>query len=135
MIARAVRPDLTSKAWPLIEAWVVEALERGGANDTPESISAALAEGRMQLWLAWDSSMAHGCCITELYDSARGKTCGLVVVSGRGFENWRHLIEPIKAFAAAEGCRRLEAGGRDGWGVHLKREGWRRVRTVIEMEL
>lgn len=135
MIARAIRPDLTHKVWPLIEQWVGEALTHGGGNDTPEKIRTALIGGTMQLWLAWDGSRAHGCCITELFESPRGKTCGLVIVSGRGFENWRHLIEPIKAWAVAEGCSRMEAGGRDGWGVHLKRDGWRRVRTVIEMDL
>ena len=135
MKAKAVRPELTATAWPLIEPWVVEALHNGAANDQPEGVRVALALGAMQLWLAWDDNRAHGCCITELYDSSRGKTCGLVVVAGLDFKRWRPLIGTIKQWARAEGCTRLEAAGRDGWQRYVRSDGWRKVRTVIEMSI
>lgn len=135
MIARGIRTDLIERVWPLVEAWVAEALDHGGANETPQRIREALLSGDMQLWLAWDGERAHGCCITELYDSRRGMTCGLVVVAGLDFKRWRPLTATIKEWARGEGCARLEAAGRDGWQRYVRADGWRKLRTVIEMDL
>ena len=135
MRARAIRPDLTPRAWPLIEAWVLASLNEANANVEPDVIRASLERGDMQLWLAWDDGRAHGCCITELYTSARGKTCGLVIVAGLDFKRWRPLIAEIKEWAGREGCVRLEASGRDGWQRYVRADGWRKVRTVIEMSI
>lgn len=135
MKARAISPAITEKAWPLIEPWVLAALDEAQANVEPDAIRVALAVGAMQLWLAWDEGRAHGCCVTELYGSAKGKTCGLVIVAGMDFKRWRPLIADIKEWARREGCVRLEAAGRDGWQRYVRADGWRKVRTVIEMSI
>src|SRR5262245_56183764 len=135
MNAIAVRPNLTGKAWPLIERWVAEALTEGKADISPEAVRAHLERGSMQLWLAWDGKRAQGCCITEFAESVRGKCCNLVVVAGLDFKTWRPLTGAIKDWARGEGCVRLVAGGREGWARYVKSDGWRKVRTIIEMRL
>ena len=123
-------------AWPLIEGWVAEALQRGKADQTPDDILRFLQAGSAQLWLAWPAGgRARGCCVTELVEGARGRTCGLVVVGGEGFDDWRAALEPIKAWARAQGCVRLEASGRAGWERKLAADGWRKIRTTIEVVL
>jgi hypothetical protein len=135
MIAISVRADLSPKAWPLIEKWVSEALAEGNADIAPAFVKAHLERGSMQLWLAWEDKRAHGCCITETAESVRGKSVNLVVVAGLDFKRWRPLTQAIKDWAREQGCVRLEAGGRKGWTRYVKSDGWRAVRTVIEMEL
>lgn len=89
----------------------------------------------MQLWLAWDGDRARGCCITEIVESVRGRACNLVVVAGEDFAAWRPLTDTIKLWAKSKGCARLEAGGRAGWQRLVAGDGWKPVRTVIEMDL
>lgn len=135
MQAIAVRPDLTPKVWPLIENWVAEALAEGNADIAPSAVKAHLGRGSMQLWLAWEDKRAHGCCITEFAESVRGKSVNLVVVAGLNFKKWRPLTKTIKDWAREQGCIRLEAGGREGWTRYVAKDGWRKVRTIIEMRL
>jgi hypothetical protein len=135
MRAVGVAPASVPKAWPLVRGWIASALERGKGNTTPEEVQAYLSGGLMQLWLAWADKRAKGCCVTEIIDSARGRTCNLVVVAGLEFEQWLSLTEAIKNFARSHGCVRLEASGRAGWERLVKREGWHKIRTTIEMEL
>ena len=135
MIAKPVRSTLTPKAWPLVEKWVVAALKRGKANQTAQEIRERLASRAMQLWLAWDGQKAHGCCITELENGARGKTCTLVVVDGIQFKRWQPLTETIKAWARENGCTRLEASGRPGWERMAAKDGWAKIRTTVEVRL
>jgi len=137
MQARGVPVALVPKAWPLVVAWVTEALTKGKADETPEEIRQRLLTGAQQLWLAWDEELgrARGMCITELYESARGKACNLALVAGRDFGCWQHLTEAVKAFARLQGCVRLEAAGRKGWERHAKADGWLHLRTILEMRL
>jgi len=129
----------TAKAWPAVRVWVADALENGKADISPDDVRLRLANGLMQLWLMWDAEarLAHGIVVTELVGSVRGKACNLVVVAGdRGsFKLWRPMTEAIKAWARSKGCVRLEGGGRDGWARLVKADGWRTVRTVVEMRL
>ena len=135
MKAVGVLSHVTPKAWPLIEDWVRAALKRAKADCSAEDVREQLADKRMQLWLAWDGTQAKGCCITELVHTARGMNCNLVVVAGVDFKAWRPLTEAIKEWARWKGCARLEASGRAGWERLVADDGWRKVRTTIEMDL
>jgi hypothetical protein len=135
MIAKPVPATTTGKAWPLVERWVVNALKRGKADQTPTEIKQALECKAMQLWLAWDGQRAHGCCVTELCETANGKTCNLVAVGGVQFKRWQPLLDTIKGWARENGCVRLEASGRPGWERMAARDGWARIRTVIEVAI
>jgi len=128
---------LIPKAWPLVKHWVAEALTKGKADETPEEVRERLLSAKQQLWLAWDedAQRARGICITELFDSARGKACNLALVAGTNFKDWRHLTLAVMQFAREHGCVRLEAAGRRGWERYAKRDGWGHLRTILEMRL
>src|SRR5262249_45139078 len=112
------------------------ALTNGKADIDDTDVRERLERGAMQLWLFFDEdNRGTGCVVTELADSVRGKYCNLVVVAGRELASWRHFTETIKQSARAHGCVRLEGGGREGWQRLVKADGWRLVRTVIEMRL
>jgi predicted small secreted protein len=132
-----VLPHNVAKTWPLIALWVADALDRGKADETPDEILGRLLAGKQQLWLAWDedAKRVRGICITEIFDSARGKACNLALGAGRDFKSWGHLLAAVKEVARAMGCVRLEGPGRKGWERHVKGQGWRYLRTVLEMRL
>jgi len=91
----------------------------------------------MRLFLAWDdkAKKALGCYILEFAEGERGKCCHIFLASGVNFKTWRHLIEDIKTYARAQGCARLEAGGRFGWERLLARDGWTKLKVILEMRL
>jgi len=137
MQARMLAPSLIPQAWPLVVGWVTEALTKGKADERPDEILARLLAGKQQLWLAWDgeAKCARGICVTEVFDSARGKACNLAIIAGRDFKTWRHLTEAIKGFARTVGCVRLEFSGRKGWERLVGADGWNHLRTILEMRL
>jgi hypothetical protein len=122
--------------WPLVENWIAAALERGKADQTPDDIRQHLQRATIQLWLAWGHEpRPRGCCVTEIAGGARGKVCNLVIVAGLDLASWLPLLAVIEAWAREAGAVRLEASGRAGWERRLKSEGWKPVRTTIELEL
>jgi hypothetical protein len=135
MRAVQLRSELIAQTWPLIERWVAAAVAKAKGNQSPAEIRAALEKGAMQLWLAWTGRNAKGCCVTELYETARGRTCGLVIVAGQDFSEWLPLTWHIREWARAQGCRRLEASGRPGWERRVRGDGWKPIRTTIEMPI
>lgn len=135
MQAMGVPPTHALRAWSMVEGWITAALLRGKADTAPEQVREFLARDLMQLWLAWDGSRPKGCCVTEIVTGARGKVCNLVVVAGSDFAQWAPLLARIKQWARDQGCVRLEASGRAGWERHAREQGWRKVRTTIEMDL
>ena len=135
MRAVLLPPRMIAKAWPLVCDWVTSALIEGKADIAPDDVRTRLECGEMALWVFLDGAHAKGCVVTEFADSVRGKCCNLVVVAGHDFPSWRHFTETIKAWARTHGCVRLEGGGRDGWQRLVKADGWRRVRTIVEMRL
>src|SRR5262245_29701165 len=137
MRAWLVEAKHTPKAWPTVASWVAEALTNGKADIGPNDVRVRLAQGLMHLWLMWDdeAKTARGIVVTEIADSVRGKYCNLVVVAGeRGsFPAWHSMTYAIIAWAQRNGCVRLEGGGREGWQRLVKADGWRKVRTVLEL--
>lgn len=126
---------LVPTVWPLVEAWIVKALDKGHADETPARVRWQLMHNAMELFLAWDGTQAHGCWIIEFAETARGRCCHLYLVSGRDFKTWRHLLADIKAYALANGCNRIEAGGRPGWARLVARDGFKRLRVILELRL
>jgi hypothetical protein len=134
MRAVPVLPAKVGKAWPHIAAWVYAALARGNADLGPEDIRAHLDKGSMQLWLAWDTKPV-GCCITELIESERGRTCNIVVVAGERFGTWAHLEADIAQWARDWNCVRLSLIGRRGWVRRLAGAGWTEAAVTLEKRI
>ena len=123
MKAIAVSPAKIGVTWPHIVEWVSDALIRGNADLSPEDIRQHLDRGSMQLWLAWDRKPV-GCCITELIDGVRGRSCNIVMVAGERFDSWAHLQADIEHWAVEHwGCVRLSLIGRKGWARRLVGSG------------
>lgn len=127
-------PEVGAK-WHLAETWVRRAVEEGARIETPESYRDRCLDRSAQLWLLKDGEHVVGCGITEIYDTAKGLTCGIPILSAEEFSVLEALFETVEAWARAEGCARLEGFGRPGWVRALKPAGWRPVATVIEKDI
>lgn len=137
MRAVAVPPRLLPVSWPLIEPWVVTALRRGNADQSPDDVRGHIERGTMQFWLAWADGepRPRGVWITEILESARGRLCNIVVLAGDKFEMWRPLEAYLAEWAREQGCVRMSLVGRRGWARRLKAGGWREAAVTLERQI
>lgn len=130
-----IDPEQIEKAWPLIEAWVAEAVEKAQSDQSPQEIKWHLQRGEMQLFLVWDGKDCPACCILEFTRTARGNMCNIYLCAGRGYREWRHLMEDVKAIARDKRCTLLQAAGRPGWERALAPDGFKKLRVILETRL
>ncbi|WP_316227484.1 hypothetical protein [Bradyrhizobium sp. SZCCHNR3110] len=91
-----------------------------------------MLEGRQLLWLAWNGTTIEAAATTELAIANGTKTCLIVACSGTNRDRWLHLIEPIEAYAKAEGCSKMRIIGRKAWERVLN--GYRAQYAIMEKD-
>lgn len=126
-------PEVGAK-WHLAEPWVRSAVNEGALSTTAEDWKASCLARKAQLWLICAPEIV-GCGITEIYETAKGLTCGVPILAAADFADLEALFDTVESWARAEGCVRLEGFGRQGWVRALKTVGWRPIATVIEKDL
>jgi hypothetical protein len=123
-------------SWHLAESWVARAVEEGALIETVEGYKARCIDGTAQLWLIRDEIQVFGAMISEVYETARGRTCAAPVVSAVSLDDVLvPLFQEFERYARSHGCSRLEGFGRLGWIRALKPHGWRAVAVVIEKDI
>lgn len=130
-----VRAEALGAYWPLAERWVRDAVRAGATIETVEDYRARCAARTAQLWTIVEDGQFIGCGITEIYDTSKGQTCGIPILSCDRFEALAALFDVLEQWAKAEGCVRLEGYGRQGWCRALKAKGWRVVAACIEKDI
>lgn len=120
--------------WPSVLPWVEAAASDIGslsASDWHRRIETQHA----QLWLVRIGSVLTGVIITEIYDTAAGKTCALPIVGGSHLKASLPVLDEIEWWAREQGCTRLSGHGRFGFVEALKHLGWRPVAVEVAKEL
>jgi len=121
--------------WPLVEHWVVAALEGRCIAYTSADLYAECLARELQLWLALEDETPQAVAITRLDVSERAKVCTVLVTSGEEMTAWLHFEADVAAWAAAQDCDAVEAWGRKGWERPLKSRGYTPVYTIYRKPL
>jgi hypothetical protein len=88
----------------------------------------------MDLWLAADEGgKVHAAEVTQIVDFPKGKTCCLVMTGGKGMRSWLWMLDEIELWAAKQGCTRMSAVGRKGWGRVLP--DYEQIAIIFEKRL
>jgi hypothetical protein len=93
--------------------WIEAALEYTGGTHGIEDVRAAVAAGSMQLWPGERSAL-----VTEVVQYPRLKAAR-IFAGGGDLDELRLMGESVMAWAAWNGCQRVEGFGRWGWGRAL----------------
>lgn len=121
--------------WPHVSVWIAHAILAGGSTWTLDEVQTRLSGRTLQMWIL-EFDKPFGVILTEIYDTAKGKTCAMPIVGGTRLSlGLLCSLQMIEAWAREQGCMRLEGMGRPGWVRILKEHGWRPVATVIEKDL
>lgn len=80
----------------------------------PDDVYVGCLTGGMTLWLVVRETPV-ACAVTEIVNNRRARICQLLIVGGRGMDDWLPFEGEIRAMAKREGCHAIEAAGRVGW--------------------
>lgn len=122
--------------WPLAEPHLKRALQFADGEFTLEEARGSIADGRFQLWLAWDGAerRATGAGVTEIFDYPRKRVCFLVLwASEAPRPRWLDGLQTVERWARENGCKAMRLLGRKGWGRVL--DGYRPQYTVFVRSL
>jgi hypothetical protein len=121
--------------WPYLVGFIDAAVKATASVQSVERIREKIDARDMQLWAIRRGSRTVGAVVTEIYDTAAGKTCGVPYLGGTGMVDWLHLLDQIEAWAKANGCVRAESVCRVGWERALKRFGWEKITITVAKAL
>ena len=136
MRLKQCQPTEVLAYWPVINEWIVSALNHGGVFLTPENIWSALLLGHMTLWLALDEQeQVHACAITQIIQYPRIKCANVIVLGGRGMDDWLHLRSGIEEHAKANGCEAMESLSRPGIARKMRDHGYIPLVSILRKAL
>ena len=114
--------------WASVREIMLPSIERTHGTHDEDTVVAMLMVGKAKLWV-----FEHSACITEVIEYPLLKALNLWLIGGKLEEVLAH--EPVMAaFGAGIGCRRLTAGGRDGWDA-VKPSGWNKTAVLFYKEI
>lgn len=115
-----VEPGQLTTWAPRVRSQLGKMADRSGGRYLAQDILAALASGRMQLWLVIHGPDLMCVTLTELQQYPRRRALRLIGLVGHQPRKWRHLLLSIEAVAKdAMGCDLMEAFHEPRFGVIL----------------
>lgn len=122
--------------WPQVGQWCEDALVYASGLLLLEDVQKAVAERDMQMWLIHQSAELKAVCITQIHVFPRAKVLEVIILGGSGMDGWLpDLLDVLEKFAAAHGCKAVNAYGRRGWINVLRPHGWRDSVVMISKEV
>ena len=73
--------------------------------------------------------------VTEVIDYPQMKVARMVVIGGGHMDDWLPFMSTVMKWASLEGCDRLEGLARDGWIRKLKDHGFKKLYSLIGVDL
>lgn len=122
--------------WPKVSRWCEAALEHGGGLLSLDDIKQGVAERDMQLWVIHEWRTLKAVCVTTIQIWPQAKVLTAIVVGGHGMPDWVEALDDVlMRYAAAQGCKVVDAHGRRGWTKTLRGLGWRDAMVTFSKEV
>jgi hypothetical protein len=102
--------------WLAVRAHLLPAIERMNGTHTETDVFLGICAGHYRLWVSPSGASA---LVTEFIQYPRMKVLSVLLAGGK-YEEIEALGPAISEFAKAQGCARIIAGGRKGWGAVIK---------------
>lgn len=127
-------PSDAAVAWEKLHPFLLPAIARNNfylPEDVRELVTAE--GGPWTIWVAADDAVPLGCWVTVIKRFPRGKALEVVFAGGREMKRWyAAAADATELFARGNGCFRLRAYGRPGWG---RMPGFRTIGQMHERML
>ena len=104
-------------AWPKVEGFIREALERDGWKVRPSDLMQQIASGEIGLYVVRDEGgEILGAVACEVQEYPNANVFNIAYCGGHELHRWAHLLGNLEAEAARYGCETVRITGRAGWG-------------------
>lgn len=105
--------------WKPHRAYMGDAIERTNGTHTEDDVLAMILGGKLKLWSGTNAAL-----VTEFVDYPRLKALNVFLCGAEpnnGLDELLPMHTAVEQFAKESGCKRLTAGGREGWHRVLAR--------------
>ena len=121
--------------WPLVEEYLITALEYGLGEYSIEDIKNSCISKDMQLWVKIGKE-AKGAFVTKIARYPQKNLLVVILLGGDEFQEWRDEADAVlNAFGKQHNCEYVELFGRKGWGKMLKDIDYKEVTRLFAKEI
>lgn len=107
------------------QKWLEDALKYNMTGQTLDDVKNGLASGEYLLWPGRNSAV-----VTEHYETPQGKFLNFFLAGGE-LDELAQMLEPIEAWAKANGVKKITLYGRRGWEKTFLRGAGYRTHWVV----
>ena len=116
-----IRSENIEGWWPLVQEYLIAALEYGLGEYSIEDIKKSCLAKNMQLWVNFNKEGVQGAFITKVSVYPQKNILCVLLLGGNEFMKWRDEADALlNAFGKEKNCEYVELFGRKGWGKVLK---------------
>lgn len=138
MIVSAVPPEQVVKIWPQVSGYLDRATRTVRVRADITDIYEQILEGKQTLWIAFseDDGSIYGAVTTQVIDYPQYKSLAIPFVGGESMKDWiEPMLSTLEDWAKDCGCETFEGYGREAWGRHLQKRGWKKAYVCWEKDL
>lgn len=130
MDVELVDPSQVYGHWPKIEPLLKKALDATEPGFSVDDVFPILVNDGAQLW---KMGQWRGLCVTQVTDLPQYRMLCVLYLAGEGMREWLPvLVEKLREFAQANGCRYAEIYGRKGWERVLGGRAFTLIRITVD---
>jgi len=122
------------RTWPMVEAFIAEALEFSKGDYTIEQVQTLVATGQWALLVATDGEKIHGAATVHLFNRPSARVAFITAIGGRLISN-KDTFEQLKQLLAAFGATEIEGAAREAIARLWSRYGFESKYTIVGVKL
>lgn len=132
-----IHPQNLDLALKDIGMHIHSALKHSNEKYTFEDVISLLKAESLILWVVYndDKARAVGCVITETVKYPQKQALFIFLLGGEDFEELAQCFGELQEYAKGIGCDSIEFFGRSGWEKRLGDFQFKKIHTVMSMEL
>jgi len=134
-LIEGIKGDSVEVWWPLVEEYLITALEYGLGEYSIGDIKNSCISKDMQLWVKIGKG-TKGAFVTKIAKYPQKNLLVVILLGGDEFQEWRDEADAVlNAFGKQHNCEYVELFGRKGWGKMLKDIDYKEVTRLFAKEI
>ena len=131
-----IRSENIEGWWPLVQEYLIAALEYGLGEYSIEDIKKSCKSKNMQLWVNFNKEGVQGAFITKVSVYPQKNILCVLLLGGNEFMKWRDEADALlNAFGKENNCEYVELFGRKGWGKMLNSIDYKEITRLFAKEI
>lgn len=131
-----VKSNAIDEVWEYVLPFIENSAAFSDGKYSASDIYENIRNQYMQLWVVFNiKGDVCAAVVTQIISYPQQKRLCIMFCGGLDIHKWLHLIDLIFDFGRAKGCSSIEIYGRPGWEKILKDYGFKKIHTVVKVDL